>query len=942
MSFVLSYGTGAFGRLGLGSLTQDQPTPRFIDLIPQTGNEIACISAGLYHSAIVTKNRRVLLTGMNATGCLAEVKRCGEFRLVESLHPRHDILQVSCGGDLLGAHTLAVSRSGRLYAWGMTRACGLGPLEDEVVARPTLVTEFARNDLLNPNSDQEIVALERVAFATAGGSCSAIITTEGSLFTFGITAGGRLGHDRKRSVEWRPKRVDSLLGETVVAVSAGGSHMLCVTERGALYAWGDNGRGQVGTGDLTDRFRPVRIPHPSNSAWAPIIAAGEGHSMAVDVNGRLFTWGGCGGPMLGRAGIGNSVSAEAGERERALSISFKLTDVCSDYTKPRLVSCLSDYRIVRIGAGARHSVAVTSEGLVYSWGSKAQVGIPGHHQLVTVPRLVCLPTTRIGAVSCGSYHTMIVTDESTQSPVLQYIAATMMNRKPSPLTHDCFISTIDGTKVWLNAAVLKSRLNYVGFNSFIKPQLEMVDSDSPPSQKDSLSLGRLAEEFRFTQTAEEKIDCEYDRLGKIIGDWIITSDNPGNSSEIPDDCLFANLSRIEAVKFFTFLFLDELPHDIDDAMRNTLLKLSICSQFERGVFLLTPTTTTDNDSREINIYPTSSVAASMDELYRQRDSSGTNIVKIQCGLPIYRDTVTEDSDLQIPIHGFVLEAMITAVSERNRFLSSSRDVPVDVMDELVFVWYHFHLNRNELEAEIDLSQVFDSDESKAIAFWNRLLGVALACGSRYAAAAARDHLVSMISDSNWISMMASEARESAMCVAQEVLTKKVLSHSSFAQASGYIHSETELPGVVERILSADSQQLDGEEELKQRVLKQVSGHCSVARKIQSKLEYYQTMNLEPMNAKSSVKSMFVSIRNGPSLAAAGRDLVMAVAIIAAFGWLWTSSSATATESTRLGSFMSNNSLLVQVFIVGVNFALLTATVFFFQRFSHKNPPKITS
>lgn len=983
--YVLSFGTGAFGRLGTGPKDQRIPSPVSG---PLTGREIACVSAGLYHSAVVTNDRAVYVFGSNATGCLgtnpvgdsigssddsSAGHELGGPRRVRSLPLRFQIVQVATGGDLMGAHTLAVSAHGRLYAWGTARACGLGGKEDEVISRPSMVTDFIRED---STTGREIVSVERVAFAAAGGSCSAVITTEGALYTFGITAGGRLGHERKLksgpTVQWRPKRVDGLLGETVVAVSAGNAHMLCVTRKGALFAWGDNSKGQVGVGDFVDRFKPERIAHPKNSAWAPIVAAGEGHSLAVDVNGRLYSWGGSGGPMLGR-GFNSAISVDSSERERVLCVSFQIPEVRIDFTVPVEVSALADHRIVRVAAGARHSIAVTSEGLVFSWGSRDQLGIQGHVSLMSVPRLLApsagVPLVGVAAISAGSFHNLMVTSSTEESPVLRFLADSLDRPERSIPSHDAFLRTNNGRKIWVNTTVLKTRVTSVGWNRFIKPQLEMMGSEPPTSPKAAVSLSRIADEFNDPSDEEQRVVAEYERIDQVFADW--TSMDPKQSSppEIPSDCKFENLSLEHGVSFLKFLLLEQLPSDMSqdgsltaDSVLHVLLRLSICAHYERGIALVKQRLKRiDRDRSFTSDYiPPSSALAAMDDLYRERDQlTNSGVVKFFCGHPVYRDTIVHDSDLVVPVHSFVVEAMCSALAVKSENLTvEARDVPVDVMDELVHFWYHFHLNENELGAEMELSQLLGpdtngSDQSKAIGFWATVARVATKWGSKFAAVAAMDKLVDLTNDDSWKSVLREitdvpnnkQVRESVLAIATNNLVRFVMAHESFNLASGYIFLPSELPAVVDKILN--EAQLE-HQELRERVHKRINHHCNTARKIRGKLEYFQTLNLDPISPgnadgenppsffrrmRNNFKSLFLSLRNEPSMASTARDLFVIALLVAAIAFAYN------LTDTRLGRIVAKNSYAAKAVVVAVNFLFITVALYFLRRSPSKPKQK---
>src|SRR5262249_32050152 len=85
---------------------------------------------------------------------------------------------------------------------------------------------------------------------------------------------------------WQPTQVMS----NVVAIAAGGHHSLAITADGALWTFGDNAYGQLGTADgiSPDLPHPTPVPVLSNVSS---IAAGDSHSLAVKSDGSLWTFG---------------------------------------------------------------------------------------------------------------------------------------------------------------------------------------------------------------------------------------------------------------------------------------------------------------------------------------------------------------------------------------------------------------------------------------------------------------------------------------------------------------------------------------------------------------------------------------------------------------------------------------------------------------------------
>ncbi len=171
----------------------------------------------------------------------------------------------------------------------------------------------------------------------------------------GVGKRGQLGHGN-RSDEQKLKMLVGGIGYKVriVQVAAGGglvrvAHSLFLTSLGRVMSCGTGQYGALGHGysggkQLPDMLRPQYI-----QALAGIrcvcVAAGELHSAAVSVDGDLYTWGDgfCG--QLGHGDKGPCVAPQQVTR-----------------------GGLEDECVANVALGARHSLAVTEDGEVFSFG----------------------------------------------------------------------------------------------------------------------------------------------------------------------------------------------------------------------------------------------------------------------------------------------------------------------------------------------------------------------------------------------------------------------------------------------------------------------------------------------------------------------------------------------------------------------------------------------
>ena len=196
-----------------------------------------------------------------------------------------------------------------------------------------------------------VAALESFARVVACDTFSLALTDSGSVFAWGYGSEGQLGQGDEDDRP-TPTLVEALEGERVSSVAVGDDHALAVTERGALLTWGYGVDGRLGHGDGEARLMPA-IVEALGAVRVAAVAAGRWHSLAVCERGGLYSWGNGG---FGRLGHGD---------EESLHV-------------PARVEGLRGAVITSVAAGTNHTLAVASDGELYSWGlgARGQLGLP--------------------------------------------------------------------------------------------------------------------------------------------------------------------------------------------------------------------------------------------------------------------------------------------------------------------------------------------------------------------------------------------------------------------------------------------------------------------------------------------------------------------------------------------------------------------------------------
>ncbi len=341
---------------------------------------VVAVAAGHAHSVALDAEGHVWAWGFNADSQLGDgtTTRGSTPIPVSTSSGLTHAVAVAAGG----AHSVALDEEGHAWTWGRVDYVLL-----QSVDGPFLGTESDVPVRVAPASGMGTL----VAIA-AGEDHTIALDEEGHVFGWGANRLGQLGDttstDRDSPV---PVSRSSGMG-TIVAVAAGGRHTIALDEEGHVWTWGLNDSGQLGTGERgpgTDRHVPVRVVSTSGMGAVVAIAAGGHHSVALDEEGHVWTWG---WNLYGALGVGTSGSGtHSNVPVRAGAASGMGT-------------------VVAIACGLDYTLAVDSAGYVWGWGwnIRFQLSIGVAHQVQDTPvpipglRLIvpchpALPSCEVGA-----------------------------------------------------------------------------------------------------------------------------------------------------------------------------------------------------------------------------------------------------------------------------------------------------------------------------------------------------------------------------------------------------------------------------------------------------------------------------------------------------------------------------------------------------------------
>lgn len=282
---VYCWGLNDQGQLGNNSTT-NSPIPVAVDTsgTPMAGKVIQDISLGWNHTCALDTTGLVYCWGNNSNGQLGDYSTSDRLKPVavytSGVLSGKTIQAIAAGTQPVGnGHTCALDTDGKVYCWGYNANGQLGNSSTTQRTYPVAVTTSG------------VLSGKVIKAISAGDSNSHALSTDGLAYAWGYNVNGELGNNSTtRSLAPVATRIIS----SVTAISNTLAHSCALNSSGVVYCWGDNISGKIGDGTTTDRLIPVTVSTagtPMVGKTIQAISAGGTHSCAVDTAGLVYCWG---------------------------------------------------------------------------------------------------------------------------------------------------------------------------------------------------------------------------------------------------------------------------------------------------------------------------------------------------------------------------------------------------------------------------------------------------------------------------------------------------------------------------------------------------------------------------------------------------------------------------------------------------------------------------
>jgi alpha-tubulin suppressor-like RCC1 family protein len=312
------WGYNQHGQLGDNTSSNAKSSPIQTITFGTNWKQVSC---GLSQTAAIKTDGTLWLWGVNGNGQLGDNTRVSKSSPVQTIALGTNWKQVFCGTY----HTAAIKTDGTLWGWGFNTAGQLGD-----------------NTNVNKSSPVQTIALgtnwKQVA---CGGTHTAAIKTDGTLWTWGTNNLGQLGDNTVTLYKSSPVQTIAL-GTNWKQVSCGSDHIAAIKTDGTLWTWGRDNYGQLGDNTIVNKSSPVQTI-TGGTNWKQV-SCGTLQTAAIKTDGTLWS---CGYNDI-YGGLGDNTIINKSSPVQTIT----------GGTNWKQVAC-----------GKHHIAAIKTDGTLWGWGS---------------------------------------------------------------------------------------------------------------------------------------------------------------------------------------------------------------------------------------------------------------------------------------------------------------------------------------------------------------------------------------------------------------------------------------------------------------------------------------------------------------------------------------------------------------------------------------------
>lgn len=334
---IWSCGYNMYGQLGLGhEYHQTNPTPiphfnLFGNLLVNLLVKAKRVSAGSSHSIFIDLESKVGGCGSNADGQLGLDDRGNRYvptpivdfnllgRAIEVTTKRNHTLLLDLENNVWGFGDNSYGQLGLFYKQGLTQPTKISNFRAQQVSTGldhTVFIDMVNNVLVCGNNHQGQLGLANVPESliptlipnlkakqvSAGYYHTVIIDLENNVWVWGGNRHGQLGIGNNNN-QSLPIKIPNFRASQV---SAGSYHTIFIDLDNNVWVCGNNQFGELGLGNTQNRNKPTPIPNLNLLGKAKQVSAGFYHTVIIDLENNVWTFG---LNNAGQLGLGDMINS---------------------------------------------------------------------------------------------------------------------------------------------------------------------------------------------------------------------------------------------------------------------------------------------------------------------------------------------------------------------------------------------------------------------------------------------------------------------------------------------------------------------------------------------------------------------------------------------------------------------------------------------------------